>query len=659
MAATLSIEIKETGTSVANNTSTVSVVVKITTTGSWNLYSPYGQITFSGNLSGTYGWNHGFDKYATTTLWSKTFTVSHDADGTGSVSASAYVDTNVSPGRIHANASLTLTTIPRASKPTVSGSNHKLGSPITINTNRASGAFTHTVKWSWADGSGTIATDVGASTVWTPPLSLASYLPASTYETCTITVNTYNGSTLIGTNTTSFRLSIPDSVKPSISSVALSDSSQADEGFGVILAGVSNLTAAISASSMHGAAIVKAAVKFGDVYKEFFPDTPVASGTLQVALGVMTEVGDQAVTVTVTDSRARQATYNGSGTVYAYSAPDLSGTTAYRYDAASGTENDESQAIRVRIKGKLSEPGEGVASIPANSADVKVQWMQRGGDAWTTEGTNTKTGTFDYAVDLTGTFSELSSFLIRVTATDKSGTSTTMELAVASAKPVIDLKATGDGIALLGISTKKGIQANDIIHLTQDAGIDIENESGASQAFLRMQANGRPTIMNHMGIANGMWIQGRLSSGSFANILRMSETDGLELNWPSGGVGGRVRKTLWEGTWSYGQDALVTISEAAYYNFFLATYKRADFSTDQNIMIPLFRRVPGDVASRIAGGATFSNGYNTMWTVYVEIASNVTNRNQFSLVACDQMKLTNGSVTGFQHSPLLKLEGIL
>lgn len=70
-------------------------------------------------------------------------------------------------------------------------------------------------------------------------------------------------------------------------------------------------------------------------------------------------------------------------------------------------------------------------------------------------------------------------------------------------------------------------------------------------------------LLTHTQIANGMWLQGGLSSGIFTNMLRMSEDDRVELNWTKGGLGGRCTKMLWEGTWSSGS---ITVSEIPYYN---------------------------------------------------------------------------------------------
>lgn len=648
MASTLNISLTETGYSVANNTSTVRAVVTIVTTNSWNLYSPYGQISFGGNAGGSYGWNHGFDRYMTTQLYETTITVSHNADGTGSVTASAYVDTDIAEGRIWASASLTLTTIPRASKPTVSGQSggYVLGKAININMNRASSSFTHTVRWNWADHQEIIAQNVGASVSWTPPLSMASYLTMETRATCTISVNTYNGSTLIGTASVTFELSIPDSVKPTATGVTFSDASGADEGFGVILAGVSDLTATINSSQAYGAAIVKTALKFGEVYR--------TGGNTPLPLGVVQESGLVSVTATVTDSRGRQGTYTGTVLVYAYSAPNLSGTRAYRYNATTGQEDDEATAIRVRVKGALSEPDPGDntgASVPANSATVTVQWMQRGGDAWTTADTSSRSGSFDYNVTLSGTFSELTAYIVRVSCTDKAGKSSTIDLVVGTAQPIIDMKATGDGVAFLGISNKAGIRANGILHLTQDSGIYLENASGESQQFIGLQSNGRPTIQNHTALANAKWLQAQLSNGNFANVLQMNASDQVELNWTTGGLRGRVHKTLWEGTLNtYGN---VAISEQEYYNTFLM------WVAGEKYPVMVNRVLTGNRPSDICGGGVLCNNENTGQMLAIGIWLVILNTNTLRLERCQAFTLSAGSVSSISNKSIVKIEGLL
>lgn len=141
--------------------------------------------------------------------------VSHNADGKKSVSVAASFKTNTQ-GTVWAvpslslSGSMTLNTIPRTSKPSLSHSSRDLGSAITIYTNRASTSFTHTVAYSIGNKSGTIATGVGASTSWTLPANLAEEILTSRSRAGTITVTTYNGSTRIGSASITFTATVPD-----------------------------------------------------------------------------------------------------------------------------------------------------------------------------------------------------------------------------------------------------------------------------------------------------------------------------------------------------------------------------------------------------------------------------------------------------------------
>lgn len=113
--------------------------------------------------------------------------------------------------------SVPLSTILRASEPSVSSSNVTMGNAVTIYTNRKSTSFAHTITYSFGSASGTIATGVGDNVSWTPPTSLASQILNSTTGTCTITCYTYSGSTLIGTKTVTLTLTVPSASNPSLS----------------------------------------------------------------------------------------------------------------------------------------------------------------------------------------------------------------------------------------------------------------------------------------------------------------------------------------------------------------------------------------------------------------------------------------------------------
>lgn len=217
------ITITQNSQSVANNTSNVTVNVFFyrTNTG----YTTYGSGTLYVKING--------EKYEQAvipdnkitnsgiTLFSKTLNIGHNADGTKTLTCSAWISMNTPLSSDEQSYSQVLTTIPRASTPTLSASSVNFGGAITINTNRASSSFTHTLTYKVESGgaTGTIATGVGASKSWTVPTSLISGFTNAKSSKITVTCVTYNGSTNIGTKTVSFTANIPVSV-PTLSATS-------------------------------------------------------------------------------------------------------------------------------------------------------------------------------------------------------------------------------------------------------------------------------------------------------------------------------------------------------------------------------------------------------------------------------------------------------
>lgn len=434
---------------VANNTSNVTAWIDANSNyGSWNNNdpAPYGEVTFWGNgATGAIGFRHIFNANTTTRIYTRTYDVAHNADGTARISLSAWFDTEVSSGRIYTEASMTLPTIPRASTPTVSGTK-SLGSTMTITTNRASSSFTHTLKWTWAGKSGTIATGVGASTTWTPSIAtFAPYLTNATSAQCTITCDTYNGSSLIGTKTVSFTLSIPSSVVPSISSVTASDANNYYSTYGSYVQTKSSIKAAVSASGVNGSTI--------KTYKVEMDGKSTSGSGSTLTIGTPSNSGSRTIKATVTDSRGRTATKSVTITVAAYSAPSLSGSRAYRYNSSTGAEDDEATTIRVLSKGTVSN----VNNKGANKGTVVVSWKLSSSSSFTTASTHSSApNSFSYTDDLTGKSTE-SSFIVQIKVTDSFGTVTTTTIDVGTAAPVLDFKSNGKGLGIGTVATNDGL----------------------------------------------------------------------------------------------------------------------------------------------------------------------------------------------------------
>ena len=222
-----------TGQSINDNTSTLSLDLWVYDGTGYSQNQDANQAYYI--LQGEKRWNP--YNYSTTgwyKLGSKSITVGHNADGTGSVTLSAEWDCGwdsaYTPRHLALSETVTLTTIPRASSVSVSGDT--LGQPVAITISRASSSFTHSLYYScgsisWAK----IASDVDTSYSWTPPVSLAAQAPNASAVVLSVIVETYNGSTYIGVSSVQMTLAVPSSVVPTLS-VATSDPTKVSATYG-------------------------------------------------------------------------------------------------------------------------------------------------------------------------------------------------------------------------------------------------------------------------------------------------------------------------------------------------------------------------------------------------------------------------------------------
>ncbi len=218
------IDVTESNVDVANNTSVVTATLKIYTNYSGTLASRSVSATHTITIDGTeYTITTGAYKlggYNTVTLGSASKTVTHNADGSKNVSVSANSPdlaqgNGWGPYSGSANGTMTLTTIPRASSVTCADGN--IGSSTTININRASSSFTHTLKYSFGSLNGTITNKTSDTSIgWSIPTSFYSQIPNTTIGQGTISCETYNGDTLIGTKTCTFNAFVINS-NPTVS----------------------------------------------------------------------------------------------------------------------------------------------------------------------------------------------------------------------------------------------------------------------------------------------------------------------------------------------------------------------------------------------------------------------------------------------------------
>ena len=324
-------------------------------------------------LQGEKRWN---PYYYSTTGWyklgSKSITVNHNADGTGSVTLTAEwdcgFDSSYTPRHLSLSETVTLTTIPRASS--VSASGDTLGQAVAITISRASSSFTHRLYYTCGSISKQlIAEDVGTSYSWKPPVSLAQQAPNNEAVAVTITVETYNGSTYIGSKPIQLSLSIPSSVVPTLS-VAISDPTGVYGTYGGYVQLRSKLKVELTASGAQGSTIKAYSIKLGNIYT-----ATSASGTTDY----LPTAGALTLTCTVTDSRGRTTTKTQTITVLAYSKPTISYISAARC-------NQDGSPNRMGDYGKVTFSGAITALSNKNTAAYAVQYREVGTESWSNAG---------------------------------------------------------------------------------------------------------------------------------------------------------------------------------------------------------------------------------------------------------------------------------
>ena len=250
--------------------------------------------------------------------------VKHNDDGTLTLTANAEGD-RILGGSFDTDITIQLPTIARASKPTGSPNPLTIGSSgatLTINTNRKSSSFMHTVKvqcgsWSWTSSSRA----VGASVTVTVPYSvIAQFSATSKTATATITCTTFSGSTQIGSaQTATVTFQVNASVDhANIGTITIQDTnartSAVTQDNSVYIANISTLEATIPLTvSGDYTELAQAVVTCGNKSQTY-----ALSGTSQTITFEFDKVNASSLSVTVKDKRGNSVTSTKSWTLIQY-----------------------------------------------------------------------------------------------------------------------------------------------------------------------------------------------------------------------------------------------------------------------------------------------------------------------------------------------------
>lgn len=325
-------------------------------------------------LQGTKVWN---PYYYSSTGWyklgSKTITVDHNSDGSKTVTLSASwdcgFDSSYTPRHLSLSETVTLPTIPRAA--TLSYGAMTMGTAATIKITPPVSGATSTITYKFGSASGTIVTKTSAASVsWTPPTSLAAQIPNSASGTGTLTVETYSGSTKLGSRAYTVTISVPSTMTPTLT-VAISDPTGRADTYGGYIQSKSRLKVELTAAGVQGSTIKSYAIKVGDIL----------SATSDTATsGYLPASGSLTVTASATDSRGSTKTVTQTVTVTPYVSPTISALNVVRCKA-NGTEDPTGAYAKATFSGAITALG------GKNTATYRVETRETGAETWSTVAT--------------------------------------------------------------------------------------------------------------------------------------------------------------------------------------------------------------------------------------------------------------------------------
>lgn len=374
----LLLDVSEKSYSIENNTSTVEWWVGIrSNTAYHNHYGLAETYTVVINGSTVHSAVHKPTVGNGQTVWvaSGTATVGHNADGSKTVAVSASFNNadrgTYLPTTGSCSGSLKLTTIPRATVPSVDKPSLDCGSVIKFTGTSASSNFSHKLYSSWNGEEKLIATlDKGSTAVsysYTIPTSWEKNMPNTTSAIATFILETLNGNTVIGRKSINAAVQVRSGIVPTVGNPTIEDTNSISKAMGLYVQSQSCIKFTIPTSGNQGSTITSVSTKFnGQTYSgsTFTTQAIQNSGTLTY-------------TITVTDSRGRTATKSGSVNVVAYNPPSLTNVSAKRSN--SGYAVDESSGTYALLHFKV-----GFTSLSnKNVTSFYIQYRASGASSWT------------------------------------------------------------------------------------------------------------------------------------------------------------------------------------------------------------------------------------------------------------------------------------
>lgn len=282
-------------------------------------------------------------RWQTFTYTSEWHTVSNRNSGTTPVSFKMYSGSGSTRNNTY---TYSMEVDPGAS--TLSVSNGTLSTPLYLNVIRLDPSFTHTIQYTCGSVTNYVCVQSSATQVaWNNSNGNVSALALQNLEGQSVdvkfTISTYSGTTIVGVNSTTIKMAIPDNVRPSVG-VSVGDVTGYLDAYGAYVQGWSRLEITTSVELAHDSPIRTYAITADG---KSYNTNPVITDVLQGK-------GTLPVTAQVTDARSRSSdVVTANINVLEYSKPSVN-VIAYRCNPAGDTD-PEGAYMRVGFTATISD----------------------------------------------------------------------------------------------------------------------------------------------------------------------------------------------------------------------------------------------------------------------------------------------------------------
>lgn len=441
-----------TSTNIANNTSTIA----------WSVYGSgdSGYVT-CGDIdivvNGTTVYNSAqsdrVDVWLNTVVASGTTTISHNADGSKSFSASVNAAIYNYAQNCSGSGTWSLDAIPRASgidkianSSGTSVSTLNTGNDVRVYFTPKSTAFKYRITVSM-NGNSAQNNSSGVSVTSTSQQYYQVNIPHSwlsnkSSDTLTCKLETLNGTSVIGTSTLTLPMAVPASVIPTINTISCTpvNSNSIINGWGIYVANYSKAKITCTASGSGGSTITSFSI-YGEN-----AGISVSGTSLSYDIN-LTSSGSKTFTVRVMDSRGRLSEEKSiTINVASYSAPSVQSFGVVRCDT-NGNINSEGTSAKLSFVGYYT-------AIGSNTVTANFSYKLVSASTFTSL-TNSVTGSGGSVNGsiITSTFAIANEYDFKISLKDSLGSTVERTVRLNSVARTLNVAKYGNGVAIGKMST--------------------------------------------------------------------------------------------------------------------------------------------------------------------------------------------------------------